>query len=56
MVALLPPQILLSQCGQWLDARNTTMFKDGLHPTAAGYQVIMGCLARQVGTLLAARA
>ena len=49
-----PKQVLVSHCGSELDPRDTTVFKDGLHPTEAGFQSILGCLAKQVGPLITA--
>lgn len=36
-------------CGLNLDPKNPAVFPDGLHPNAAGYDVILPCLARAMG-------
>ena len=44
----------MSHCGSELDPHDATVFKDGLHPTEAGFQSILGCLAKEVGPLITA--
>jgi hypothetical protein len=38
-----------AKCGLNLDPKNPAVFPDGLHPNAAGYDVILPCMARAMG-------
>ncbi|AGE50298.1 hypothetical protein ATCVCanal1_758R [Acanthocystis turfacea Chlorella virus Canal-1] len=38
-----------AKCGLNLDPTNPAIFPDGLHPNAAGYDVILPCMARAMG-------
>lgn len=38
-----------AKCGLSLDPKNPAIFPDGLHPNAAGYDVILPCMARAMG-------
>lgn len=41
--------IPFARCGLELNPSDPTFFRDGLHPNAAGYDVILPCLARAMG-------
>lgn len=40
--------IVFAECGQDMDADDTTLYSDGLHPTAAGHDVVLKCLRKIV--------
>lgn len=40
--------IVFAQCGQSMDPDDTTLYSDGLHPTAAGHDVVLACLRKIV--------
>ncbi len=47
-----PPRVVYVECGQDLDAADTSKFRDGLHPTTEAYHSIVRCLASSVIPLL----
>lgn len=47
------PQVVHSECGQELDPLDPALMKDGLHPVAAGFEILLSCLADQAAALLA---
>ena len=44
--------IVFAECGQDMDADDTTLYSDGLHPTAAGHDVVLKCLRKIVDRYL----
>ena len=41
-----------STCGAGLNLADKTLFKDGLHPVAAGYDVLFSCLQPRVAAMV----
>lgn len=40
--------IVFAECGQDMDADDTSLFSDGLHPTTAGHDAVLKCLRKIV--------
>ncbi|AGE53679.1 hypothetical protein ATCVGM07011_863R [Acanthocystis turfacea Chlorella virus GM0701.1] len=41
--------VTFAQCGLNIDPNNTALMPDGLHPNAAGYDILLPCIAKAVG-------
>lgn len=41
--------VTFAQCGLNIDPLNTALMPDGLHPNAAGYDILLPCIAKAVG-------
>lgn len=40
--------ITFAECGQGMDANDKNLYRDGLHPTAAGHDIVLKCLRKVV--------